>query len=184
LCVAVFTGGKKYYLAQKFHSMKRISALALVMFIAIGFAFAKDRGPKHVELKGDFFTISYGMPAADASGVFTEGKPWGTGVGEVAKVKLDAGCMFAGRQVNPGTYALVTVPFRGEWLIFLCDVDAAATPSELTVDYLKTTHKLSSSAEITESAKDAGAFKMEVKDGKTIVMSWGKKKIEFAASAW
>ena len=164
--------------------MKRITALALVMFIAIGFASAKDNGAKHTELKGDFFTISYGQPARDAGSVFTEGKPWGTGINEVAQVKLERGCMFAGRQVNPGTYALVTVPFKGEWLIFLVTPEAGKTVSTMELDYLRMNNILSGNAIISDNSKDAGAFKMEVKNGKDIVMTWEKKKVEFSANPW
>lgn len=160
--------------------MKRITAFAAIMFTVLSVSFAKDKSNKHVELKGDFITVTYGQPAKGATNLFTEGKPWGTGVDEVATVKLDKGCLFADRQVTAGTYALVTVPFKGEWLVFLVTPEAASDISKLEVDELRLNHILASHAIINNTTTDAGAFKMELVKN-NIVISWDKKNIVLTA---
>lgn len=108
--------------------MKQIIALALLLFISIPATFAqkdKKRASAHETVKNNLMSVTYGRPSKKGREIFADkglvpfGQVWRTGADEATEVKLNKGCMFAGRQVNAGTYTLFTVPGTKEWRIIL-----------------------------------------------------------------
>jgi hypothetical protein len=162
--------------------MKQITSLALVMLFAFGSSFAKDRISKHVTVKGDNVTVTYGQPSKKQGNVIPEfGKAWRTGVDEPTIVTLPKGCMFAGRQVNPGTYSLVTIPYKGEWIIYLSS--NLNLDENFDAEKVKAENLLYSNELIGHSAKGVDAFTIEaVKDG--LLVSWDNSNIMIPVQPW
>ena len=163
--------------------MKQITSLALIMLFAFGSSFAKDRMSKHVTVKGDNVTVTYGQPSKKQGNVVPEsGKPWVTSVDEPAIVTLPKGCMFAGRQINPGTYSLVTIPYKGEWIIYLLN-DLNPSADKLTIEKLRAENMLYGNEMIGHADKAVDAFTIEaVKDG--LLISWDKSNIMIPVQPW
>jgi len=157
--------------------MKRLMTLAIVTVLGLSTTFAKGVDSKHTTLKNDIVTLSYGQPVGAATSVVPEfGTPWGTGTGEIAEITLSKGCLFADKQVNPGTYSLITVPFKGEWLVFLVNPkDAKENMKDL--ETLRSNSVLSSNA-IIKHTEQATGYNVSVKtDG--ILISWDKNTVFF-----
>ena len=163
--------------------MKQITSLAFIMLFVFGTAFAKDRTSKHVTVKGDNFELTYGQPSKKQGNVVPEhGTPWVTSVDEPLSITLKKGCMFAGRQVNPGTYTLVTIPYSGEWIIYLIN-DANPTADRITIEKLRAENMLYSDAFINTTDKTVENYTIDaVKDGMQI--SWGNKNIVISIKPW
>ncbi len=162
--------------------MKRITSLALILLVTFSAAFAKDPASKHVALKGDYISVTYGQPAKGSGSVVPSvGQAWRTGVNEPTLVTLTKGCMFAGRQVNPGTYSLITVPYKGEWQILL---NRDISMSE-TFDYekIKNQNCLDGAALVTTSDKKVSNFTIDLNsDG--ILLSWDKNNVQIPVHPW
>lgn len=162
--------------------MKQITSLALVLMVTFSGAFAKEPTGKHISLKGDVVSVSYGQPSKkDGNVIPTIGQAWRTGVNEPTLITLTKGCMFAGRQVNAGTYSLITIPHSGEWEIML---NRNTTQSE-TFDYdkMKDQTILKGTAVITTSSKKVDAFTIDV-NSEGILLSWDKNNIQIPVHPW
>ncbi len=162
--------------------MKQITSLALVMLFAFGSSFAKDRMSKHVTVKGDNVTVTYGQPSKKQALTIVDAKPWLTSVDEPAIVTLPKGCMFAGRQINPGTYSLITVPYKGEWIIYLTN-KMNPTEADLDLGKLRGENMLYSNEMVGHSDKGVDQFTIEaVKDG--LLISWDHSNIMIPVQPW
>jgi hypothetical protein len=160
--------------------MKQVTTLALIMLFAFGSSYA--RTSKHVTVKGDNVTVTYGQPSKAQGNVVPENdKAWRTGVDEPTIVTLPKGCMFAGRQVNPGTYSLITVPYKGEWLIFLStDLSIA---EGFDINTVRAANVLYSNEMIGSSVKGVETYTIEaVKDG--LLISWDHSNIMIPVQPW
>ena len=162
--------------------MKRITSLALILLVTFSGAFAKGPSSKHTTLKGDVVSVTYGQPSKkDGNVIPAIGQAWRTGVNEPTLVTLTHGCMFAGRQVNPGTYQLITIPYKGEWTIML---SRDLSYSE-TFDFAKLKEQvcLNGTAPITTSDKKVDNFTIDLNnDG--ILLSWDKNNVEITVKPW
>ncbi len=69
------------------------------------------------------FEIHYGRPAARSRKIFgglvPYGMVWRTGGGEGTKIKFDKPVTIGGQSIQPGNYALVTIPSLATWTILL-----------------------------------------------------------------
>ena len=69
------------------------------------------------------FEIHYGRPATRSRKIFgglvPYGMIWRTGGGEGTKIKFDKSVTMGGQSIQPGNYALVTIPNRATWTILL-----------------------------------------------------------------
>lgn len=160
--------------------MKQITSLAFLMVFALTTVFAKDkdRVSKHTTVKGDYVSVTYGQPSKKGRDIFGGlvpfGQIWRTGADEATEVTLTRGCMFAGRQVMPGTYTLYTIPNSKEWGIIL--------NSELKqwgayeYDKIKGSNVLEGTAEVTTLKKSVETFKIDVV-AEGIKMSWDKTSV-------
>ena len=69
------------------------------------------------------FEIHYGRPTTRGRKIFDGlvpyGMVWRTGGGESTKIKFDKPVAIGGKSIQPGNYALVTIPNQGTWIILL-----------------------------------------------------------------
>ncbi len=154
--------------------MKRITSLALLLLVTIS-TFAKAPAGKHTVLKGDIVSVSYGQPAkGDKGATPVNGTIFRNGVGEPTLVTLSVGCLFAGRQVNPGTYSLLAVPGKDEWEIILNKVTDNA--ENFNYEGIKEQNILDGQATVTQVDKKVDAFSIELNvDG--IVLCYGNNHV-------
>lgn len=160
--------------------MKQITSLAFLMVFALTTVFAKDkdRVSKHTTVKGDYISVTYGQPSKKGRDIFGGlvpfGQIWRTGADEATEVTLTRGCMFAGRQVMPGTYTLYTIPNTKEWTIIL--------NSELkqwgayNYDKIKDKNVVDGTAEVTTLKKSVETFTIDIV-AEGIKMSWDKTSV-------
>lgn len=107
--------------------MKNLFALAFILLVSIpaGFAQKKQRVSAHETVKNNLMSVTYGRPSKKgrvifaADGLVPYGKIWRTGADEATEITLNKGCLFAGMQVNAGTYTLFTIPGSNEWKVIL-----------------------------------------------------------------
>lgn len=68
-------------------------------------------------------SISYSRPSAKGRKVFGDvvpfGKPWRTGANEATKISFSDTVTIEGKKINPGEYAVYTIPTETEWTIIL-----------------------------------------------------------------
>jgi hypothetical protein len=179
---------KKYIILHKNQAiMKQITSLAIILLFSITAVFAKDkeRVSSHTTAKGTFMSVTYGQPSMKGRAIFgglvPYGKVWRTGADEAAEITFTRGCMFAGRQVQAGTYTLFTVPGKKEWSIIL--------NSQLgqwgAFEYEKNKDKniLDGTAPVTTLSKPVEQFTIEVKDN-GINLSWEKTSVFIEATPW
>lgn len=160
--------------------MKQITSLALIMFLAIGSAFAKNKST-HTTVKGENVSVTYGQPTKKTGNVIPAfGTAWHTGVDEATLVTLPKGCMFAGRQVNPGTYSLITVPYKGEWIIYLVNDKSSGA---IDLDKVKTNNMVYSNAVIKRSDKTAEVFTINA-DAEGLEISWDNNLLKIPVQPW
>ena len=176
---------KIYYLAPKYSIMKQISTLALMMLFAFTGAFAKDRVSKHSTVKGDIVSVTYGQPSKNGREIFGGlvpfGQVWRTGADEATEITFTKGCMFAGRQVNPGTYTLFTIPGKDEWTIILNS--ELGQWGSFKYDEVKNKNVLNGTVAVGHLDKSVETFTIEVvKDG--ILMSWDKTSVFVEVKPW
>ncbi|NDC42619.1 MAG: DUF2911 domain-containing protein, partial [Chitinophagia bacterium] len=139
---------------------------------------------KHTSFKNALVSVSYGQPDKAAGKVVPAyGTPWGTGVGEIAEVTLPNGCLFAGKQVNAGTYSLVTVPFKGEWLIFLVNPADVKGVANIDLESIRQKNVVSSNAIIKHNNTDAGNFNLQLKE-EGIEITWETNVINIPVKNW
>lgn len=158
--------------------MKQLSIFVLMMVIAVGSAFAKDRASAHTTVKGKNVSVTYGQPKMKGRTIFgglvPYGQVWRTGADEATEITFTQGCIFAGRQVSPGTYTLYTIPEKGEWTIIL--------NSELkqwgafSYDKVKEKNVLETRVSSTSLDKAVETFTIDVKDD-GITLSWEKTSV-------
>ncbi|MBC7554942.1 MAG: DUF2911 domain-containing protein [Taibaiella sp.] len=159
--------------------MKQMTSLALALLLAFG-ATAKNHKPTHVTVKGENVTVTYGQPAEGENVVPANGTAWHTGVGEPTIVTLNKGCMFAGRQVNPGTYSLITVPYKGEWIVYLTN---EKDNNEIDLEKVKSNNMLYGFAIVGKNDKGVDGYKIEaVNDG--LLVSWDHSNIMIPVKPW
>ncbi len=160
--------------------MKRITSLALVMLMAFGGAYAKDRTSKHTMVKNDLITVSYGKVTKKDAVTIPASVAWRTGVDEPTLITLTKGCMFGGRQVSPGTYSLITVANSGQWEILL-NTDL----SNGTFDYqaIKDKTVLQTTAPVQHTATSVDGFSIDL-DNDGIVITWDNNKVAFPVHPW
>ena len=69
------------------------------------------------------FEVSYGRPAARGRKIFgglvPYGEVWRTGAGPGTKLTFDKPVTIGQKQINPGSYAIVTIPYSEKWTILL-----------------------------------------------------------------
>ena len=103
--------------------MKNIATTFMVMILALSSAFAKDRVSPHTTVKGDHMSVTYGQPSKKGREIFGKlvpyGQVWRTGADEATEITFDKDCVFGGKQIKAGTYALFTIPGKDEWTIIL-----------------------------------------------------------------
>ena len=158
--------------------MKYISSLLLVMVLAIGGAFAKDRVSPHTTVKGDFVTVTYGQPSMKGRTIFgglvPYGQVWRTGADEATEITITKGCMFGGKQVGPGTYTLFTIPEKGEWTIILNT--ELKQWGAFSYDQIKNKNVLVAKVPSTKLTTAVETFTIDVKDN-GITLSWDKTSV-------
>ena len=158
--------------------MKQLSIFVLMMVIAVGSAFSKDRASAHTTVKGRDVSVTYGQPKMKGRTIFgglvPYGQVWRTGADEATEITLTKGGMFAGRQLDPGTYTLYTIPEKGEWTIIL--------NSELkqwgafNYDKIKEKNVLETRVAATTLDKPVETFTIDIKDN-GITLSWEKTSV-------
>lgn len=159
--------------------MKQITSLALVMFLAIGSAFAKNKST-HMTVKAENVSVTYGQPKKGGNVIPSFGTAWHTGVDEATLVTLPKGCMFAGRQVNPGTYSLITVPYKGEWIIYLVNDKSSGS---IDLEKVKGNNMVYSNAVIQKSDKAVDNFTIDA-NSEGLVISWDNNMLKIPVQPW
>jgi hypothetical protein len=80
-------------------------------------------GRLEAEVGGASVIVSYGRPEVRKrkvwGGLVQYGKLWRTGADEATTLTFDAPVRVQGERVEPGTYALFTVPGADEWTVIL-----------------------------------------------------------------
>ncbi len=110
--------------------MKHTLSLVLIMLLALPGVFAKDkeRASKHTTVKGPNISVTYGQPSVKGRVIFGEkkdgalqpyGEIWRAGADEATEITIDKASLFAGRQLNAGTYTMFVIPGKTEWTIIL-----------------------------------------------------------------
>lgn len=104
------------------------------------------------------FEVNYSRPSMRDRRIFGDlvpfGKLWRTGANKNTTIKFDDTIIFGGQEVNPGEYALFTIPNEGEWEVFLySNTENWGTPSKWNEEEIvaKTTVKVSKISEEVES---------------------------------
>ena len=152
------------------------------MLLAFGGAYAKGRLSTHTTVKGENVTVTYGQPSKDDGNVIPAiGTAWHSGIDEPTIVTLPKGCMFAGRQVNPGTYSLITVPYKGEWVIYL--IGDLKSDGAVDLEKIKSSNILCGNAVIRHSDKSNEKYTIEaISEG--LMISWGNNNITIPVQPW
>ena len=165
--------------------MKQTISLALVMLLAIGGAFAKDkeRASKHTTVKGNDISITYGQPNKKGRLIFGDktesalvpyGEVWRLGADEATEITLSRDCLFADHQLKAGTYTMFVIPNRSEWTVIL--------NSELKqwgafgYDKIKDKNVLTASVAATQQDKPVETFTISIKQG-GFKMEWDKVSV-------
>lgn len=108
--------------------MKKILALVLLLVVGVSTVFAQHNANEkpaspHETVKAKNVSITYGRPYKKGRDIFgglvPYGQVWRTGADEATQITLDRPCMFAGRQLAPGTYTLFTIPEKDKWTIIV-----------------------------------------------------------------
>lgn len=108
---------------------RNIAFTALALATLVGFAAAQEpRKSPHdktsVTLGGKDISISYGRPYLKGREVFGHdlvpyGQVWRTGADEATKLTTDADIMIGDLKVPKGSYALFTIPNKGNWTLIV-----------------------------------------------------------------
>ncbi len=105
--------------------MKKIVALTMLLVVVASSIFAAKEKPAspHETVTAKNITITYGRPYKKGREIFGTlvpyGQVWRTGADEATTIKLDRPTLFAGKQLDPGTYTLFTIPNKNNWTIIL-----------------------------------------------------------------
>lgn len=165
-------------------NMKKVSALFLVLFVALT-SLAQAQGMKAsprvtVESPNKMVKVAYGQPSRKGRVLFGDngmekyGKVWRTGANEASEITFAKDVMFGGKMVKAGTYTLFTIPGATEWTAIL--------NSELgqfgAFDYDKIKDK--NVAEVKVPAKNGGASVEKFTITPTnndLTMAWGETTV-------
>ena len=133
-------------------------------------------GKLEAEVSGVDLIVTYGRPKVNGREIFGElipyGEVWRTGADEATTISFAKAVMFEGKHVEPGTYALFTIPGEKEWKVILNEQAKqwGAYKRDPAKDLVTVTVKPEASEETTEeltfSAEDDG-----------IVIAWADVKV-------
>lgn len=132
---------------------------------------SKNGEVKH-EVGDAEITITYGRPEARGRTVWGElvpyGKVWRTGADEASVLTTTAPVMLGAAKVQPGSYALFTIPDEGQWTVIL-NKEAGQWGAYEYDEKVDVARALVKSFPNEESVE---AFTIEVDDKDRLVMKW------------
>lgn len=132
-------------------------------------------------------TIEYSRPSARGRRVFGDvvpfGQLWRTGANASTKITFDGPVSVEGQQVQPGTYALLTIPSESSWTIVLnsdTKVNSAANYDD-RLNVAKVDVVSTSTGHMVETFT-IGIGDL-VKDGATVELTWENTRVVFKIDA-
>ena len=131
---------------------------------------------------GDTYVkIVYGQPYKRGRDIFgglePYGEVWRTGANEATEITTTSEILFAGKQLDPGTYTLFTIPERKEWTIILNTVlgQWGAFDYDESADLFRVQVPSYSTNQVTEAFTIQ--FGEVVDDSTSIIMRWDTTEV-------
>ena len=104
------------------------------------------------------------------------GKVWRTGANEAAEITFYKGATIGGKQIEPGTYSLFTIPGEDKWTVILNN-----NVNQWGSYFYKDSGDVARvEAEVSSASDSLEAFSMtfqEVEGGVHLVMGWGTTRV-------
>ncbi len=126
--------------------------------------------------------ISYSRPSVRGRQIWGKlvpyGKMWRTGANKATSIAFDKPVSIAGKEVEPGKYAIFTIPKKDKWTVIINE--NADQWGKADYDKSKDVHRFKVSPEETHHHEMMTFhFKNVTKDSAGIVLAWKKTRIDF-----
>ncbi len=174
---------------QKIKTISAALTIAAISSLTVNAQTLKTPAPSPLQTVKQAFalsdiTLEYSRPSAKGRVIYGDlvpyGKIWRTGANQSTKITFGEDVKVEGNKISAGTYAVYTIPNKGNWEIMLYkDLKLGGNVS----DYKKENEVLRLNVKSTAIAEKVETFTMTIADmtasSSSIELSWEKTRVAF-----